>query len=217
MNEDYKNFAERMGSFDMNFDFPDDSLKHFGVKGMKWGVRKNREVTGGKKTPKADGTIKTAIKSNLKSMSRERQWRKELQNVDKMSNSEINKLTNRIRLENDLKRLSKSKLANSDDKKSYLNRAKMTDKELNETVTRLRFKDNLSRVTSDATRSQVEAGKKAVMIAATIGIKYATSGVVDTKDIGKALLNPKGAYSGTKDGLINKAFDKTNKRVLTRR
>ena len=33
------------------FDTPQDVLAHYGVKGMKWGVRKNREGSGKKSIP----------------------------------------------------------------------------------------------------------------------------------------------------------------------
>ena len=43
--KDYENFVARMGSFDMELtptETDQDLLNHYGVKGMKWGVRKNR-------------------------------------------------------------------------------------------------------------------------------------------------------------------------------
>lgn len=47
--KDYENFVERMGSFDMDLtttETDQDVLNHFGVKGMKWGVRKKRDSGG---------------------------------------------------------------------------------------------------------------------------------------------------------------------------
>lgn len=56
--KDYENFVERMGSFDMVLTTPEtdqDVLNHFGVKGMKWGVRKKRETKGRSKSSKKAG------------------------------------------------------------------------------------------------------------------------------------------------------------------
>lgn len=38
--KDYKNFVERMVSFDDEIDITNTELYHFGIKGMRWGIRK---------------------------------------------------------------------------------------------------------------------------------------------------------------------------------
>ena len=65
MEKDYENFVQRMGSFEMDLDdmFSDNEvLKHYaqdkflvhhGVKGMKWGVRKDRPISKRKQASKA--------------------------------------------------------------------------------------------------------------------------------------------------------------------
>ena len=47
MEKDYDEFVQRMGSFEMKLgeeqDMLDEIIEHFGVKGMKWGVRKAKK------------------------------------------------------------------------------------------------------------------------------------------------------------------------------
>lgn len=77
----------------------DNELYHYGVKGMKWGVRKSRSSSG-KKRSKTYGWSKDAKRANnLKRKS-----------VHQMTNAELKELNKRMELENNYKRLNPSKV-----------------------------------------------------------------------------------------------------------
>ena len=86
-----------------NFEREYDELEHFGVKGMKWGVRKKR-VSGSSgapakpKPPMSDDAKRAAkIKSKIKSKGR-----------DSLSNDEMQDLVKRMNLEQQYSRLNPS-------------------------------------------------------------------------------------------------------------
>lgn len=144
----------------------DEVLLHFGKKGMKWGQRKSKSSKGqnGSKKSKEPGTIK----KEWDSLKRERQWNRVLENAHKMSTKDINKTVSRIRMENDLKQLSRKNVGSSKDKQDYINRAKMSDQVIARKVNRLRAKDNLDRTIREATKGQREFGKQVVSEVAKI-------------------------------------------------
>lgn len=77
----------------------DNELYHYGVKGMKWGVRKSRSSSG-KKRGKTYGWSKDAKRANaIKKKS-----------VKQMSNAELQALNKRMELENNYNRLNPSKV-----------------------------------------------------------------------------------------------------------
>ena len=60
-----------------------DELMHFGIPGMKWGVRKNRQSYG----------------DNVRKLRRFQKERRKTTDITKLSDSDLNKLNNRIAAE----------------------------------------------------------------------------------------------------------------------
>lgn len=138
------------------------------------------------KPKRQNGTKKSSrIKEELGSLSRERQWKKVLDNLDTMSVSEMNKIANRIQMENDLKRLSRT-IGNKDDKSDYRNRANISDADLNKKVGMLRAKDNLHRTIKEASKEQREIGMRVASTVGTAAVSYAITGGVNLGDLAKA-------------------------------
>lgn len=199
----------------------EEVLKHVGVKGMKWGVRRDRNRPGG-----ADGkeeSVKVVDKrgnltKKLDSMKRERQWIKVLKDVDKLNTKDISSVTKRISLENNLKTLSKTKgVGGKKDKDDYLRREHMSDAELNRKVVRLRAKSGLHKAVKDASKEQREFGEKVVQVASSVGVKYAiTRQPITAKDIFKDVIdaskNPKESGAKAKDDLQKEIIKKIQSR-----
>ena len=167
----------------------DDVMKHYGVKGMKWGVIRNRNRPGG-----ADGIVEAdkgvngkkrgKLRRTLDSLKRERQWRKAVEEIDKMSTKDINALSKRISLENDLKRYSRTKgVGTKKDREDYLRRDKMSDQELQRKVTRLKAKNALNDNVNNASKEQREFGERIFNIGSDVALKYAKDRSIEPKDV----------------------------------
>ena len=137
----------------------EELLLHFGVKGMKWGVRKSRN--------KGPSTITRYISSAKRDFGH----RKKLKNLKNMTDDEIKSTTDRIRRENDLKRLTATKRKKTSN--DYLDRAKLSDVELKQKVERLQLEDNLKKQVSTAQKPYKEAAKKFMKSAVNIGLDVA--------------------------------------------
>lgn len=189
----------------------DDILKHVGVRGMRWGVRRDRNRPGG-----ADGIEeskkvtdnRSTIGKHVDSLKRERQWKQVVKEMDKLNTKDIKMVTKRIELENNLKTLSKTKgVGNQKDREDYLRRQFMSDAELSRKVVRLQAKKGLHKAVNESSREQREFGERVVHIGGSLGVKYALhrTGVkkMGMSDIYDVYKNPKDNYKKAKGELID--------------
>ena len=148
----------------------DMQLEHVGVKGMKWGVRKSRtsKDRASETTPKPKSLVRKYIDSNK----REVGMRKMLKDVDSLSDNDIRARVNRVRNENDMRRvLDNSPTMDRKRKKAlrdeYLDRDKLSDSELQVRVARLNLEDNLRREVVRASKPQREAANELIKSVST--------------------------------------------------
>ena len=83
-----------------------DELMHFGIPGMRWGVRKNRPSYGVRKNRPSYGV-------NVRKIRRFQKERRKTTDITKLSDYDLNKLNNRIAAEDryiDLNRKKSSKI-----------------------------------------------------------------------------------------------------------
>ena len=110
MDKDYKNFVDRMGSFEDDLDISDTVLEqssivtrnrgaaisHFGIPGMKWGRRKAINATtlgAAARTGQSVTTLGQTVNKNSFS-------KKHLNDAKQLSDDDLKRLTNRLNLEN---------------------------------------------------------------------------------------------------------------------
>lgn len=196
----------------------DDVLKHVGVKGMRWGVRRDRNRAGGADGKEESVKVKdrrSGLKKKIDSLSRERQWNKVVKNMDKLNTVDISTATKRIKMENSLKSLSKSKVGSKRDVSDYLRRASMSDAELSRKVVRLRAKEGLHKAVKDASKEQRDFGEKVVKVGGSLAVQYAvTKQPITPKDVFKAVVNTKGATSDAKKALTDRTTSNNQKDAL---
>lgn len=98
MNDDYKFFVERMGSFEEVVDLDDDNLKHYGILGMRWGHHTGRMVNT--KTINATAKAGKAAADMGKAYTKSSSNKKTMKYAKDMTDDELKERTNRLELEN---------------------------------------------------------------------------------------------------------------------
>ena len=169
-------------------------LQHFGVKGMKWGVRK--------KAASAGRRVKKQAKREYDSFKRERAQLK-IKDPRKMTDEELQSTLNRNRLENQLKFESKRTSTigsrrkgwsystraieglsrKMDNRNIYLDRASLSDTELQKKVNRMRTENMLVREANNINMKSIEAGARFIEGASDVMVDSVSGG---TASVGKS-------------------------------
>lgn len=199
--KDYENFVARMGSFDMELtptetdeDLLNDTLEHFGVKGMKWGVRKSTS------------RVKNRVKREVGSFKRERS-QLNIKDPSKMTDDELKNTLNRNRLENQLKTEVRktSKIGNRRDnegldrksanRNTYLDRGSLSDTQLKAKVERIRSENQLVQEANRINRKSIETGSSFVSGVSSSVLKD----VMTSKEFNTGQIVTRALMSGTID------------------
>lgn len=226
MTKDYDSFLERMRSFDMDMSSPpeeegtgqndeiNDEVKHYGIKGMKWGVR--RPVG-------SDGLILPNSKTGRseKGKGREKDPDHELARqvrrtspgrvASSFSEDEIKVATDRVRLENNVKRLAKQ-YRDPEGQQTAKNISKVDSKKLAEVNKRLQNLDNLQNQISQGKDASTILRKAFEEAAVDVAIEYAmkkgdqTPAQVAVSTLSKVATNSIKQYYGQKS-VENKAVN----------
>lgn len=180
-------------------------LAHHGVKGMKWGIRKDKSSSGSSAVKKviASGASKaaTAAKDKIadkREVSRANRLVKiASKNPSKLTESEMEYVNKRIKLENQVKSNIESskndsktpksqREATKQAKKAAKNSGVLSEKELNDRVNRLQKEKQLKQLTAEVTSPGRTAVKQVMVDGGSIALKSAASKAT-TYAINKAL------------------------------
>ena len=144
----------------------EDYLEHFGVKGMKWGVRKSDSSNRVKKTKKPNIVV-----DSVKSIKRESDWAKKSRNARSLSDSELKSAVERLKNENSIKRNTHNRMsvltdkANKENRKIYRERAKYSDADIKKIAKRVNLEAEFRKQASLAAPWKRKLAKEAINIA----------------------------------------------------
>lgn len=162
---DYEEFVKRMGSFDMELSLDDvgpnkDELKHYGILGMKWGVRRYQNKDG-TLTPAGKKRYDQDVRTNLSKKKDSRidtsnpdpkRWVKEdIERKKKITDASSNLVTRLQNIEKET-RLKTTKMELS----------KMTDKEMRDRINRELLERQYANLFESENASNISKGREFV-------------------------------------------------------
>lgn len=193
-------------------DRKEELLLHYGVKGQRWGViTRGRAAIGraiGRRKAKIASESATTVnpkprkvgrlKAEIRSVKRQLNWKKSVKNRKKMTDKELSDTIERIKNENNLRRLAP--------RKEYLKRANLSSAELKKRVDRLQLEDNLKKNVGVSTAAQREIGKIMVDTSLKIGIEmYKQKKGQSSKSAGVIVKEAAMKYGQSKSKIIDVA------------
>ena len=183
----------------------DEELQHYGIKGMKWGVRRPVGPDGLIKT--TAGKVKAKVESANNTPGRVAV--RKSKNMKNMSDSEIRTQVERLGLENNLQRLAKE----TGNRSAAKGKSKMSNSEIKKLNSRLQLEANYKREVQKATATQRKIGMQLASTMGQVALSAATGDSISLVSIGSQLAGSvvSSQLQGQTKQSVNAIIDKATK------